>query len=72
MAKMKTGELRALQAPELQQRAAELRRELGNLHLKARQGALEQPHRIRQMKRELARLLTVLGEAQRGTATVSS
>ena len=70
MAKIKTGELRVLQALELQQRAAELRRELNHIHLKSRQSAVEQPHRIRQMRRELARVLTVLGEGQRGAATV--
>ena len=68
MAKVKISELRTLQAVELQQRATDLRRELGSLHMKARQGAVEQPHRIRQMRRDVARLLTILGQQPRTSA----
>jgi len=55
-------EFRALPAAELRQRVSQTRQELDTLRLKARQGALEQPHRIRQLRRDLARILTVLRE----------
>jgi len=54
-------------AAELHQRMAETRRELTALRLKARQGAVEQPHRIRQMRQDIARILTVLAEQQPAT-----
>lgn len=58
-------EFRATPAAELRQQASQTRRELDALRLKARQGALEQPHRIRQLRRDLARMLTVLNEQER-------
>ena len=45
---------------ELHQRLAQTRQELFALRLKARQGALEQPHRIQQSKRDIARMMTAL------------
>ncbi|MBI3320463.1 MAG: 50S ribosomal protein L29 [Candidatus Omnitrophica bacterium] len=59
-------ELRAVPAVELSQRLTEARKTLTLLRLKARQGALEQPHQIRQLRRDIARLLTVLTE-EKGT-----
>ena len=47
---------------ELRKHVEDTRKELVTLALKARQGAVEQPHRIRQMKRDIARVMTVLNE----------
>lgn len=58
----KTKDLRPMPEGELRQRVADIRGELVALRLKARSGAVEQPHRIRQMRREVARILTVLRE----------
>jgi large subunit ribosomal protein L29 len=52
-------ELRSLTAPELSQRVIQWRQELRDLRLKAAQGNVEQPHRIRQLRRNIARALTV-------------
>jgi len=64
---MKIKEIRALSQPEMQQRLAELRAELSSLQLKSNRGPLEQPHRIGLMRRDVARILTVLHQ-QRGVA----
>ena len=52
-------ELRTLPAAELAQRVTQWRQELRDLRLKAAQGSSEQPHRIRQLRRNLARAFTV-------------
>ena len=57
---MKINEIRAIAPAELQQKIQEVRKELIGLRIKAKQGALEQPHRIRQIRREIAQMLTVL------------
>lgn len=67
-----TKELRTMPAVELRQRLAETQHELSALRLKAHQGPVEQPHRIRQMRRDLARLLTVLAESVEPVKPVES
>ena len=59
---MKPSELRVMPEPELRKQLAQTREELTRLSLTAKQGAVEQPHRICQMKRDIARMLTVLTE----------
>ena len=58
-------ELRTIPEPELRQKLGEAQKELVTLRVKARQGAVEQPHRIRQVRRDIARLLTVLAQQRR-------
>ena len=58
----KIGELRAMPEGELQQKLADVRKELRDLRLKARQGQLDQPHRIAFLRRDIARMLTLLRE----------
>ncbi len=57
---MKASEYRDLTVEELELRAEELRKSLFNLRTRATTKELENVSRIRQEKRELARLLTVL------------
>lgn len=57
-------ELRSLSAPELSQRLTQWRQELRDVRLKAAQGNVEQPHRIRQLRRNIARALTLQGQQQ--------
>ena len=64
---VKAKDLRAVPEAELRQQLAQTRKELSRLRLKARQGALEQPHQIRTMRRDMARMLTVLAEQARRT-----
>ena len=63
---MKARELRQLSIPELKEKLAELRQELMNLRFQKTIHQLENPMRIRQVKRDIARILTVLKEKERG------
>ena len=59
-------DLRALTDEELARRLAESRRELFNLRFQSATGALENPARLKLTKREIARLLTIRHERERG------
>jgi large subunit ribosomal protein L29 len=59
---MKTNELRELSAEELDKKAAELGQELFNLRFQLHTGHLENSARIPQVRREIARVKTVLRE----------
>ncbi|HWO42195.1 MAG TPA: 50S ribosomal protein L29 [Candidatus Eisenbacteria bacterium] len=59
---MQAKELRELSAEELEQKRAELREEIGQLKLKRATNRLENPMKLRQTKRDLARVETVLRE----------
>lgn len=50
---------------ELRQRHRELEQELFTLRQQVVGGQLEKPHRIRELRREIARVLTVLNERKR-------
>lgn len=62
---MKTKEIRELSIPELQTRKRELRQEAFHLRLQQQSGQLEKPSQIRLIRREVARLETVLSEKTR-------
>ena len=59
---MKAAELRALSAEELEQKATEQREELFNAKVKHATGQLENTARLTILRREIARLETVLAE----------
>jgi large subunit ribosomal protein L29 len=59
---MKAKELRELSAEELRTKSAELRSELFNLRVKHATGQLENTARIGTLRREVARVETVLGQ----------
>ncbi|AKJ03110.1 50S ribosomal protein L29 [Archangium gephyra] len=58
-------ELKELSADDLNRRAAELRETLFQDQLKRATGSLDNPSERTQHKRDLARILTVLGEKSR-------
>lgn len=58
-------ELRELSAEDLQKRATELRDTLFQDQLKLRTGSLDSPAERTKHRRDLARILTVLGEKTR-------
>ena len=62
----KPHDLRSLSDEELATRLAESRRELFNLRFQSATGALENPARLKLTKREIARLLTIRHERERG------
>ncbi len=61
---MKARELRELSIPELKEKLKELREELLNLRFQKSINQLENPMRIRQVKRDIARILTILREKE--------
>lgn len=58
---MKAGELRGRADAELQTQLADLKKEQFNLRFQAATGQLENTARVRQVRRDIARLRTVLG-----------
>jgi large subunit ribosomal protein L29 len=63
---MKGKDLRELPTEELERRAAELRRSIFNLRVRMTTKEIEDTSKIHHEKRDLARILTVLGERSRG------
>ncbi len=59
---MKARELRDMTTEELRATEADLRRELFNLRFQSARGEIENPLRIRVVRKDIARVLTVLGE----------
>ena len=62
MAKMKAAQLRDSTLEELQDRERELAEQLFALRLQKVTGQLEKPARVRQVRKDLARVLTLLHE----------
>jgi len=62
---MKPAELRNMTPEELGSKARDLRKELFNLRFQAATGEIENPRRIRTVRKEIARALTVLAEKER-------
>ncbi len=59
---MKTSEIRNMTEDELTAKQLSLKEELMNLRFKAKMGKLEKPSRISQIRKDIARILTVLKE----------
>ncbi|BAU24047.1 50S ribosomal protein L29 [Caldimicrobium thiodismutans] len=61
---MKAKELRELSLPELKEKLSQLREELFNLRFQKTIHRLENPLKIRNLKRDIARVLTILKEKE--------
>jgi len=61
---MKPNEIRNLTAEEIEAEVAQRREELLDLRFQAAVGQASNPRRIRQAKREIARLMTIAGEKE--------
>lgn len=59
---MKAAELRESTGEELERKEQDLRRELFNLRFQQATGEIENPMRIRAIKKDIARVLTIAGE----------
>ena len=59
---MKTSEIRDLSLDEMHRKVAELKEELFNLRFQHEIGQLENPQRMKQTKREIAKLKTIIAE----------
>lgn len=61
---MKANQLREMSQDELNQNLADLKSELFNLRFQLATGQLENPMRIREVKKNIARVKTVLRERE--------
>jgi len=64
---MKFKEIQELSSEELQSKKREMRQESLHLRLQQQSGQLEQPSRLRLLRRQVAQLETVLSERARKT-----
>lgn len=64
---MKTSEIRALSNEEMNQKLVDLKHELFNLRFQHEIGQLENPSKIKQTQKDIARIYTILGEAARNS-----
>ena len=58
----KLKELRALDDKELNKRITEIKKELFDLRLKISTGTLEKPSRVDELRKDIARMKTILNE----------
>ena len=59
---MKATEIRAMSAAELQKKLTDLKDELFHLRFQLAINQLDNPHKITEVKRDIARVLTVINE----------
>ena len=65
---MKAQELRNQDVDRLQEQLLQLKKEQFNLRFQRATGQLESTRRVRQVRRDIARVMTVLGERARTSA----
>jgi large subunit ribosomal protein L29 len=68
MKAMRAGDLRVRTPDELADQAEALGKEIFNLRFQRASGQLENTARVRQARRDIARIKTILGERQRAAA----
>jgi len=68
MKAMKAGDLRSRTPDELTEQVETLGKEIFNLRFQRASGQLENTARVRQARRDIARIKTILGERQRAAA----
>jgi large subunit ribosomal protein L29 len=59
---MKASEIRALNREEAQQKLNDLKQELFNLRFQHETGQLENPRKLKQTQKDIARIFTILTE----------
>lgn len=69
---MKAEDIREWDDPELEARLAELREEQFRLKFRSATMELENPRLVRQIRRDIARIKTILHERKRAAAAASS
>lgn len=63
---MKARELRVLSEAELKEKLSSLKKQLMEISLQKKSNRVEKPHLFTQIKRDIARVLTVLREKRNG------
>ena len=61
---MKTNEIRKLSTEEINKKIAESKEELFNLRFKQATGTLEKPARLNELRKDVARMKTILKERE--------
>ena len=61
---MKPGKLRELSSEELVQKEKVFKKELFDLNFQRKMGNVEKPNRFRMVKRDIARIFTILREGE--------
>ncbi|MDO8737271.1 MAG: 50S ribosomal protein L29 [Thermoleophilia bacterium] len=69
MISLKANELRDLSDDELIERMGETRKQLFNLRFQHATGQLDNPRKLRLVRQDIARIMTVQGERERVAAT---
>jgi large subunit ribosomal protein L29 len=69
---VKASDLRGRTADQLQEQLTQLRKERFNLRFQKATGQLENVGRVRQVRRDIARVLTVLAEQERAKTTTTT
>lgn len=67
---MNAESIRDLSAEELDRQLSELKEELFNLRFQLATGQLDNPMRVRQVRRDIARVKTVMRERELGLSSV--
>lgn len=62
---MRPSELREMTIEELREKEKELRKELFNLRFQKATGEIQNPMRIRAVRKDIARVLTIITEKER-------
>jgi large subunit ribosomal protein L29 len=68
---MKSADVRSLSDDQLQENLSSLRREAFNLRFQRASGQLESTARVRLVRRDIARILTILGERRQAGASAA-
>ncbi|MBW2238337.1 MAG: 50S ribosomal protein L29 [Deltaproteobacteria bacterium] len=63
---MKASEIRALSAEEMLRKADDLKQEFFNLRFQHETGQLENPQKMKQTKRDIARVKTIIKQLELG------
>ena len=65
---MKAGDLRSMSLDQLDDQLAKLKKEQFNLRFQKASGQLENTSRVRQVRRDIARVLTLAGQKRGGSS----
>ena len=66
---MKVNEIRNLSNEEIETKVNETKKELLNLRVKNATGSLEKPSKIKELRKDVARMLTILKERKNEVST---
>jgi len=69
---MKIAEIKELTIKELETRKREIRQEIFNLRIQQQAGQLEKPHMLRSLRRDVARVDTVLTEKRKAQPSATT